>query len=493
MTTGPRGAPGGLDLRSFASGLQLQGLWIALSVVWLSRYRVEGDSVALVRGLHHALGCIGSGQFVGCGPEVVHFPLIQYVVAAPAAVLGLPDPAILRWLALVNAVALVVAGCVLVNVGRRVAGWFGGWLMLATAVGSPLIVYGASTFRESLSAALLVLFISAVLVSARPWLIFTSALAVSINQETFPPFVLALGVLAAWRPGSPTVGSVLRSRSFRLILAGVAGGVLLNVAFNIFRFASALNNANLLDELEVPRASWRVVLAVSLWLSPNGGLLWFWFVPVAILGVTVVRAISQLTSRPGCWRSWGPRLVLGLVAAAHTMGLASWWSPWGWYAWGPRLSIPLTAALALVALHLDRTWFESLGQRFPRRPSAIVGSIALVVLFALPHLAAAYDQEPYRLQFFATGDSRCPVVGATPVGDTTDVEYYYQCELIHRAWGRRPLVLVERGLAGFSPEVFPLAVLAVVTLLAGLARFASPSGASSGPRAVEDTQREPAG
>ncbi|HEX7095647.1 MAG TPA: hypothetical protein VF183_07175 [Acidimicrobiales bacterium] len=438
-------------------------LVVALSVLWLHDPRFEGDSRALVRGARHAAGCIDDGIWTECGEEVVHFPLVQYLLTIPGLAADWSDERILRSFEVVNVAAMLGAGVVLVRTGRRLAARPGAWLMAAVALSSPLLAYGKSTFREPLTASILVLFAAAAVARVPRPLVATLAFAATINHETLAPFVLGVGLLAARGPDG---GRLLPPwRATAAITAGIAAGVISNALFNVFRFGTIRNVPLLADEYRVPTNALRAELAAALWVSPNGGLLWFWMIPVVLLVVVASRGVAIAVRNPRDVAAWAPRVAPLGLAIAHSAGLASWWSPWGWYAWGPRLSLPLVAALALLALQADRLWLGRVIGSLLARPVLLVVTVAVSVVLALPHLGVAHDEEPYRGAFFTTVTEDCPDPVGTHIDGTQSEVYYYECQLLRRAWKHRPLVLLDRAGGALSVITFPVLVLSAALLL----------------------------
>ena len=101
-------------------------------------------------------------------------------------------------------------------------------------------------------------------------------------------------------------------------LASVALGSLLavaaNASFNLLRFGVPYNQILLGPAMPVVPVSERPSFFLGLWLSPNGGLVFFWASFAAVLASVLVAS----------WRlrlAKGPICGIALVLAALTLGL----------------------------------------------------------------------------------------------------------------------------------------------------------------------------
>lgn len=458
MTHTARDAPPRADHRAAAAAaVAAAAALLVITVVWMVDRRVDGDSTALVAGAHGAISCVRDGKWTGCGEQVVHFPLLQYLLAVPAIGLGASDSTVLVILSVVNGLCLAAAFAASVVVGYRTEGWRGAWLMLAVVMTSPLVVYGGHTFREGLAAAILAGLILVIVSRGSTWAIGVLALLAGLSQETAAPFVGVLGLLAARDRGSPRL--LPRPARWLPLAVGLGVAVVLNAAFNVFRYASVRNQELLDADYTVPRLSWRLVLGASLWFSPNGGIVWFWFGATVVVLAVVARGALGVVRTPHEPRRWAPNLVLGGLLLVHTAGLASWWVPWGWIAWGPRLSLPVWFGAVLVAFHLEGPWLAACVRWLLASAVRATAGIVVVIVFALPQIGALADEAPYVRAMFGRAHGECPLITPPQVFPGVDDEFF-RCELVDRAW-RRPSVLVDRGLSALG---WPQALLVLLAL-----------------------------
>jgi hypothetical protein len=356
-------------------------LFVALAV--RRPTNVGADTLQLYRGAAVALRCLEDGTFRNCGrsPQelaaseqqyplrsaVGPFAFLQYPPAILMIKAGLSERHTLRGLALLSLAAYLALLGLLAYAGRR---WGAGLVLVA--VGGPLLFYATSTLAESLSAVLIVLATVAVLRRWHAAWIGVTAWLAAITKETAAPFVLAIGLIALLG-----IGSRPRSRgAYAGLVAGCLAGAVTGALFNVFRYGTVLNE----DELG---AVWgesyggnilplslgqRLLHFAGLLVAPNGGLLFFWPLAVAVLLLALRRS----------WRGlaiWATLLVL-------TAGFASYFNPFGWFAWGPRLLLPWIPALALLAV-------AALGPALPRPRLRTAAAGALVVaVVSLPHVGA---------------------------------------------------------------------------------------------------------
>ncbi len=442
---------------------------------------LQGDTNGVVIGAQHAVDCLGHGVFTHChtwtatktpglspretGAYVGPWPVMQYITAVPLRWFGVSQEQTLRTLIVLDALALGVLFAVAWITVRRLCAAVWAPTLAAVLLTGPLLWYGTSAFGEALGATLVVCAVSAVLLHARPWIVATLVAAASLTKETNPAFLAVLIALCLLLE----LGSTPAPRWTRRILPsaiGVVAGVIVNSAFNVFRFGSVRNTIYLEPSLHVPDSGIAARAFVEQWFAPNGGILWFWPAAVALLGLTAVGSIRGLRRAP---RSWAQVVPLGVVAllVVEIVGLATWFSPFGWYAWGPRLTLTLLPAMLLIACVAGNGHATSMLRRALASRVFWIGAI-LMVLAGLPQSAVVY--QPHAVaQFFGSVDAECP--SDAHIGSNPDA--YYRCTSFI-AWHRRPYLL-ERGLDGLDHRGGRLIVAAgagatIALLLAARAR-----------------------
>lgn len=341
-----------------------------------------GDTYDLIKGAATISDCLQGGILVHCSqheassglPFVSKFALIQQL---PAFLLGLtglslkPTDNLLTWL---NSAAVTgLVGSTLRWAHRRAG------LPLAVIAGllmipGMLLTYANQSFAEPLATAAFGGLVLAALRVDRssPWLIFAAWLATD-SKETAAPFVVVFGLAALLLSGADL--AVVKSAGGK-ILIGVAGGLILQALFNIFRYGTLLNHVYL-DE---PRSSLSMIPSngLGMLIAPDAGILFFW-PGVAIAVVVLIKAAI----RPGLRLGQDARRIrVGAILAlaglgATVLSLADWWSSFGWYAWGPRLLLPTAGSILILGLaviarqDLTRFWLS-------RSRSLLLGLIAAI-------------------------------------------------------------------------------------------------------------------
>jgi hypothetical protein len=370
------------DVKTFDSGLVIEGTRFALRCL-----------------SHHILypcGGIRSFANMGVGP----YPLLQYLPAAVMVQLGLRDSQILQgfaWLSFAS--FLSCFGLVALGARRLPRVWWAPVLAVVLLTG-PLNFYATSAFGEMLAATLALAAIVAALWQ-RPVLTFALVLLAGISKETMPPFVVLLAVVAA--RDSP--GLFPPRRMWVAILGGGAAAVILNGAFNLFRFGSVANLWYLRPVYSVPLHV-RPSYFAALLAGPGGGLAWFWPSTLVVLGLLAASAVWA-------WRQHrGTDAIPGLVVLGAFVvllaGTASWFSPFGWLAIGPRLLVPLMPALMMSAAAAGGETMARLVERAFRRVVVAVAVTAAVIVVAIPQFGLPWTTLN-ALTALTRSDPVCPV------------------------------------------------------------------------------------
>jgi hypothetical protein len=410
---------------------------------------LSGDTVALVQGAHGIAYCLSHGIHTRCDQVPAISPLARDLIAAhqrveggvnpysifqyvPAFILirlGMGDADIYKALSILS----LVAFCVSLGLGAWVAsrGRALGALAVLILTASPLLSYAGSTFGESLAAFLLVLSVVATIRRWHPALIGLCVLLACVTKETVFPVIFLLGAAALWaqrldgrRPA--------RRRHWWGLCAGIVAGVVINGAFNIFRYGQVTNYTYGHSWETVPGVGRRLGLSVAVWLAPNGGAVWFWTLGALVAIGLIAIGGWILVRQPARRRDAVPAvaMVIGLVFFTGTLG--SWWAPFGWQAWGPRLSLSVLAAVGVAAPVIYALEFEAFLRWALRRPIGLAVVVVLVLALGLPE-ANILTVPGVAGQLFSSNPA-CPSVLADPNG-------YYTC-LNRLAWDAH-LILPE--------------------------------------------------
>ena len=132
-------------------------------------------------------------------------------------------------------------------------------------------------------------------------------------------------------------------RALWLTMPALIAAALAEVSFNLMRYRSLLPEAYL-NEARVTTTPALFRLQSFFWsvLSPNGGLVVFWGLCFALLGVYGFRRMRY------------DRCQFAAVKAAilwamiSLLGLSLWWNPFGWESWGHRLMVPAMMAIVIA-------------------------------------------------------------------------------------------------------------------------------------------------
>jgi hypothetical protein len=209
-----------------------------------------------------------------------------------------------------------------------------------------------------------------------------------------------------------------------VLLAGAALSAGLTAGFNFYRFGVFYNALYLNPILLVTDPGIRLSYFLGLWLSPAGGLLFFWPSLVLLLVFALRRATLPV---------WGLVVFLG----AMTVGLSKWFAPFGWVAWGPRLLLPWLPAVLVLFLIAVPDLSKTIGRTlFSSRRRSIVSSLLLLVI-SFPQFAFLYAGE--YVKGILVGPPGCETANIL-----TDVAHYYRCihhVLWHNFFSFRELIL----------------------------------------------------
>jgi hypothetical protein len=327
---------------------------------------LTGDTKALVTGLPAITRCLGAGRLTSCNrlPAVASngvskFPLLQTIPALVLRQISQRIGVVIDGLALANALVVVAFFAVVAYWSYRRAGTGLAVVALFLLVPGMLTAYTAQSFGEPLAAAAFGLVVLCALRRDRPspWLI-PAAIAATVSKEVAAPLVILFGVAAI--AASNGSRSTMRRSSINLV-AGTVIGLILNAAFNVFRYGTLLNHVYLSEGSA--RTENVPINAIGMLVAPNAGLLWFWPGAIAAVAVLAIAAGRERIPRPTRIGA-----VIGLVAfIVAVLSCATWWDPFGWYAWGPRLMLPGATATVTLAIgmitraDLRRRWFTPLG------------------------------------------------------------------------------------------------------------------------------------
>jgi hypothetical protein len=177
---------------------------------------------------------------------------------------------------------------------------------------------------------------------------------------------------------------------------------------------------------------------------PAGGLVWFW--PAAGLALLAIGAAGVSLARRGRRFAAGP-LAVAAAVLMFTVGLATWYSPYGWVAWGPRLALPVVPAALVAGAWAGRARLVRWTAALLRPPAAAVVVAVGLAVAAWPHLGVPWTQRAAIETMIRAGEG-CPAVTGLHVQSRPGE--YHRC--IRRAmWRLQPNTLVAASTGGGWP------------------------------------------
>lgn len=397
--------------------------------ILLTNPHFEGDTVALVDSIPSIQKCISQGKFSNC--SVVHFPLFQFVPSLLLDYIGFDQQGILKLLALLSTIFFVGSLLLIYCTLKKTKGKWLGTIATLIMISSPLLWYAKSTFNEMTAAFITLAFTCAVLLHSPTWLIIILGLLTGITKETAFPFIILLGLLALF----PEILKYPKRCFHQLlgVLTGVVASLIANISFNYFRFGSLNNQALLQDHFIVDSHSQRFSSFLGIWLSPNGGLLFFWSSLVIYFFSIFTIVLITLINRKRLSAKYVPALTIVIILFSLTLGFSSWWAPFGWYSWGPRLMIPWLPSLLILMIYHFSKETELLVEKVLKNGWRIWLFTILLFVSSLPQvLVIIYPKMMYTL---FSPDSVCPQVPGI-----NDLDYYYHC-INHYMWTKYPIIL----------------------------------------------------
>ena len=467
---------------------------VGVALTLLVGYWVEhapnlgADTPFLVQGSGVALRCLEQGKLSNCGKQrglvqpfprstsVGPYPLLQYVPSTALKALGASDAQVLTGLALINVAAFLLLLFLLWRTMRSREEALGLGLALLL-IGSPLLWYANSTFGETLSAFVLVLFCATLLARRHPLLVAGATWFACLTKETAMPFVVAMGLIALYGAGSR---SARASKQLLGLVIGGALGLASTALFNVFRFGTLSNRDYLQPFLKTPTLKLKAELLGAQIAAPNGGLIAFWgpaLLVIILAGTFAVRAL--LRRQPA--RRWWPGLALAGLFAALLIGLAHWFAPFGGDTWGPRLILPWIPALLLLTACVYQRELRAWLHRVVHSQAGFLATGVVVCAVSLPQVGVLWQPTANTSLFTHDGVNCRPLA---PLGSRA----YYRC-FHHRAWERRPVLLAAlRGLTSPPGLLFGLSLVMANFALLELIRTSPSSRQRTGRHPRQGTE-----
>jgi hypothetical protein len=461
------------------SGMGLIVLFLVAIAVDARRFTNTntGDTNNLATGSRVLIECIRSGDFVGCGrydgsiqTAVFPYPLLQYVPATVFAWLGWSDAEMLsglRWLSYCSLLGILALFLLAFREQPRLI-----YLSWAVLIGSSLLYLANAAFGEAL-ASLAVLAAVVAAAGKRPVLVAALASVACLGKETLAPFVILLCLLCARELPERLLPS---ARLLWPIIGGSAFGVMLSGAFNVLRFGGPRNALYLGDEFRTAGVGRQIEWFVALWLSPAGGVAWFWPAFTLVMIASAVVAVRRSRLRDKLLDA-APALAL----VAWVGGLSLWFAPFGWITFGPRLAVPLLPALLFTVLWRNGEQILRLLGATNARASITVAAVSIA---SIPMYGSPWRWWNAVQDLITPGSATCPPMTGLSIQD--DADEYYRCTSA-TMWRRRPQILDDTITWAWTTAgmAWLLALVGCVCLLiAALVPGAGRSGGSYPPDSI---------
>lgn len=328
-------------------------------------------------------------------------------------------------------------------------------MMLVT---SPLLYYSCSSFNEGTAAFVTLLFTLSCLwrgqksemqgldrqstSRAHPVFIVFFFVLAGVTKEVAPPFLFLIGILSFW-PGIVKTPKQYKKEWISLT-AGMSFSVFFNSLFNLWRFGSILNLANLDPSLRVPNFQQHLVSFTGILFSPNGGIFFFCFLFSLLIVYLFWNWIRRFISLSPTTRvftfdffmDFGFQIGFCAVFFGLISGFSKWYAPFGWVAWGPRLMVPWIPSLMVLVMDRFANDVETGLRKWILRPRALLCILLVAGVLSLPQYLIAFTDGAFSRMFAPTLE--CPPT----ITIQSDPASYYRC-INHLIWPQHFYVLLE--------------------------------------------------
>jgi hypothetical protein len=447
-------------------GLSALAFLVRLSLFVINNPYFEGDTDLLVnRHIPSIRQCLSEGQLSGC-PRSGSFPLFQNAVGLILNYLGLSASAILHALAYLSFLAFLGSVFLAYRTLKKTRSTAPAITAVVVMITGPLFWYSHSTFGEMAAAFLTLAFTSACILSKREWAIILLFVLAGLTKEIAFPFLGVIGLLCLL-PEIITQPLKVKKRIAVLILSGFLT-LIINTAFNYFRFGTFYNTSYLTELFIVPTWKLRSSFFLAIWFSPSGGLSFFWTSFAFLYFSICVALLLQLARGRQHERNdergkaglvfYLPIITISFILFTLTLGFSSWCcSPLGGAAWGPRFMIPWIPSISLLLLYFYPREEMAILSLLLKKFHSFVLTCLTLVLVALPQLAVFFGT-------FVLGDifAPTPECPRLPVIQE-DVGYYYRC-LNDQFWPRK-WSLLQSYVVALRPNALWVLILYGVTLM----------------------------
>jgi hypothetical protein len=446
-------------------GLSAFAFLVRLSLFVINDPYFEGDTDLLInRHLPSIRQCLSEGQLSGCAHSG-SFPLFQNAVGLTLSYLGLPASAIFHALAYLSFLAFVGSIFLAFWTLKRTRSEPLAITAVVVMITSPLLWHSHSTFGEMAAAFLTLAFTAACILSKREWLIMLLFVLAGLTKEIAFPFLGLIGLLCLL-PDIITRPLKVKKRIGVLILSGFLT-LIINTAFNYFRFGTFYNASYLTELFIVPTWKLRSSFFLAIWFSPSGGISFFWTSFAFLYLSTCVALLLQSVRGKQYQRDdehkktrlifYLPIVTISFILFTLTLGFSSWCcSPLGGAAWGPRFMIPWIPTISLLLLYFYPHEVLATLSLLLKKSFGFALTCLTLILVSIPQLAVFFG--PFVLGDIFAPTPECPRL---PVIQE-DVGYYYRC-LNDQFWPHK-WSLLQSYMVALRPDAFWVLILYGVTL-----------------------------
>ena len=421
----------------------------------LSNPIAEFDTGRLVEGMPALAKCL-SGDKALCN-EAPYFAPLQQLPALVLHLVGLGYDQILLLLVWLNTAFIFAAQIIFWRRYNKDHISVIAFLSLVILTG-PILPYLTSSFSEAMVVALLAMAVFAFFNTSVAAVTGVLFFLISISKDTAPLWCIFLAFGLFFGLGIRN-DSGAKQKLIAAVLGSVAGALVM-VGFNLLRYESVFNtfHSQSMFMSESTQQSFSQLLA--LFISPNGGLLYFWLIPLLLILPASLSLKKTVPTKDAAFILGCSSIMIGGLL----LSLSLFYSPFGWVAWGSRLALPWLFAVSLMLAVVAAEGCTSLKLRLPLAVKWLLGIFA--GLWHLPHAFAALSPSIMMSVFKPT--DICPglvSVAADKALNTICMNEFMWPEgqsILFQSWS---LSRLEVSDLGFYAASFVVCVMSVVLFL----------------------------
>ncbi|MEC4807407.1 MAG: hypothetical protein SAJ72_24520, partial [Jaaginema sp. PMC 1080.18] len=234
------------------------------------------------------------------------------------------------------------------------------------------------------------------------FIIFLLSFLTGITKETAFIFIILLGLVAALEK------SKYKDREHRIfdtltslipLLLGVSLSFIVNCLFNYFRYGTFQNILLLQDFFIVDSNFQKLISFLGIWISPGGGILFFWFFFFTFLFLNLFLTFQK--KQP--FYKLAELSLLAIVLIGLSIGFATWFSPFGWISWGPRLILPWLPSVLFLVMIICADETNELFKNLTSKKWKQISLISLLFVTSLHNVVVLLHYELFPKFFLTSG------------------------------------------------------------------------------------------